>query len=211
LLDHLAAKFVQSGWSIKQMHRYLMLSATYRQDSEPAAETLKADPDNRLFGRMSRRRLEAEELRDSLLAAAGRLDRTAGGPAFRDFNTPRRSLYLMTVRSDRSGFPPLFDSADSTALVDKRTLSTVAPQALFLLNHPFAVEQAKGLAKRLRAADKDDKGRIERAYVLLYGRPPTDKETAIGLGFLKEAGATDKAWEEYAQLLLCANEFLYLD
>jgi hypothetical protein len=211
LLDHLAAKFVQSGWSIKQMHRYLMLSATYRQGSEPAAETLKADPDNRLFGRMSRRRLEAEELRDSLLAASGRLDRTAGGPAFRDFNTPRRTLYLMTVRSDRSGFPPLFDSADSTALVDKRTLSTVAPQALFLLNHPFAVEQAKGLAKRLRAADKDDKGRIERAYGILYGRPPTDKETAIGLGFLKEAGATEKAWEEYAQILLCANEFLYVD
>jgi hypothetical protein len=211
LLDHLARKFIQSGWSIKQMHRYLTLSATYQQASEPDAETLKADPDNRLFGRMNRRRLEAEAVRDSLLAVAGTLDRKLGGPAYRDFNTPRRTLYYMTVRSDRSGFGPLFDSADPTALVDRRTISTVAPQALFLLNNPFAVAQGKSLAKRLLANAKEDKDRIERGYVLLYGRPPTEKEVAVGLAFLKDAGANGKAWEEYAQLLLCANEFLYVD
>src|SRR4029077_7373668 len=101
------------------------------------ARTLKADPDNRLFGRMNRRRLEAEAIRDNLLATAGRLQCTLGGPATRDFTAPRRTLYLLTVRSDRSGFRPLFDVADSTALVDTRTVSTVAPQALFLLNNPF--------------------------------------------------------------------------
>jgi hypothetical protein len=211
LLDHLALKFVGSGWSMKAMHRYLMLSAAYQQSSESAAETLKADPDNRLFGRMKRRRLEAEELRDALLIAADRLDRKPGGPAFRDFDVPRRTLYLMTIRSDRSGFAPLFDSADSTALVDRRTNATVAPQALFLLNHPFAAAQAKALAKRVVAADKDDKERIGRVYVLLYGRPPTAKETEIGLAFLKEAGAADQAWEEYGQILICANEFMYVD
>src|SRR5262249_27275016 len=131
--------------------------------------------------------------------------------AFRDLATPRRTVYLQTVRSDRSGYLPLFDSADSTALVDKRSESTVAPQALFLLNHPFALAQGKALARRVLGGDKDDEGRVRRAYLLLYGRPPSEKETAIGLAFLKEAGAGAKAWEEYAQVLLCANEFLYAD
>src|SRR5581483_12428477 len=105
-----------------------------------------ADPDNRLWGRQNRRPLEAEALRDALLAVAGRLDRTMGGVADRDLLKPRRSVYQMTVRSDRSGFGPLFDAADPTAPVDRRTISTVAPQALFLLNHPLAKEQAKALA-----------------------------------------------------------------
>ena len=211
LLDWLARQFVKSGWSVKQMHRLIMLSATYRQASEPVAETLKQDPDNRLFGRMSRRRLEAEAVRDSLLAVAGRLDRKQGGPAVRAFRSPRRTVYLMTVRSDRSGFGPLFDTADPTVEVDRRTISTVAPQALFLLNHPFALEQRRELAKRIRAVKGDDGEKISRAYVLLYGRPPSDEEKKIGLDFLKGAGATVQAWEEYCQVLLCANEFIYVD
>src|SRR5207248_830441 len=103
LLDWLARQFVQSGWSVKQMHRLIMLSAAYRQASEAAPETFRADPDNLLFGRMNRRRLEAEAIRDNVLAVAGRLDPMRGGPAVRDFAAPRRTLYLMTVRSDRSG------------------------------------------------------------------------------------------------------------
>ena len=128
LLDYLADRFVQSGWSIKAMHRLIMLSATYQQSSEPTREVAMSIPKIAFSGRMNRRRLEAEEVRDSLLAVAGRLDRTAGGPAMRDFNAPRRTLYLMTIRSDRSGFGPLFDQADSTAPVDRRTVSTVAPR-----------------------------------------------------------------------------------
>src|SRR5260370_22657367 len=131
------------------MRRLIMLSATYRQSSVPAPESLKRDPDNRYFGRMNRHRLEAEALRDNLLAVSGRLDRTAAGPATRDFNGPRRSLYQMTVRSDRSGFGPLFDVADPTALIDRRTVSTVAPQALFLVNNPFVIENVRALSERL--------------------------------------------------------------
>jgi hypothetical protein len=215
LLDWLARRFVDNGWSVKALHREMMLSAAYRQASEADPATQKADPDNRLFGRMNRRRLEAEPLRDSLLAAAGRLDTQAGGPAVRDFGSPRRTLYLRTNRSDRSGFGPLFDAADSTALVDRRTISTVAPQALFLLNNGFVMDQAKGLAKRLQAETKDDPAGVERAYILLYGRPPSAAETRIGLEYLKKLRATgvavDQSWEPYCHALLCANEFIYVD
>jgi hypothetical protein len=211
LLDWLARQFVQSGWSVKQMHRLIMLSAAYQQSSEAAPETLRADPDNLLFSRMNRRRLEAEAVRDNVLAAAGRLGRKMGGPAVRDFAAPRRTLYLMTIRSDRSGFRPLFDSADSTALVDSRTVSTVAPQALFLLNNPFILAQTKALARRVLAEAKDDRARIERAYRLLYARPPLEEEVEIGLDFLGRAGRGEAGWEAYCQVLLCANEFIYID
>jgi hypothetical protein len=118
----------------------------------------------------------------------------------------------MTVRSDRSGFAPLFDAADSTAPVDVRTVSTVAPQALFLMNNPFALAQTKSLARRVQESARDDRGRIARAYALLYGRPPGSEEVRIGLEFLAKAGApAGRAWEEYCQVLLCANEFLYVD
>ena len=186
-----------------------MLSATYQQSCEN--ERSNADPENRLLYRMNRRRLEAEGVRDSLLAVAGRLDRTMGGPSVRDFNVPRRTVYLMTIRSDRSGFRPLFDAADSTAPVDKRTVSTVAPQALFLMNNPFILEQTKALAKRITDGDKDDQA-ANSAGVHAAVRPAAvDEEVKIGLDFLKRGGGTEKAWEEYCQVLLCANEFIYVD
>jgi hypothetical protein len=211
LLDYLADQFVRSGWSVKAMHRQIMLSATYQQASDADDATRKADPDNRLFGRMNRRRLEAEAIRDSLLSVAGKLDPKRGGSAVRDFSTPRRTLYLMTIRSDRSGFGPLFDSADSTAPVDRRTVSTVAPQALFLLNHPFALEQAKALAKRVQTEAKDNESRIARAYQLLYGRPPVVDEIKIGLTWLRRHSDNAREWEEFCHVLICANEFLYID
>ena len=117
----------------------------------------------------------------------------------------------MTIRSDRSGFRPLFDSADSTAPVDRRTNSTVAPQALFLLNHPFVLEQTKALAKRVQSEAKDDAGRIGQVYLLLYGRPPSEEETRIGLTFLRRQSDNGKVWEEYCHILVCANEFIYVD
>jgi Protein of unknown function (DUF1553)/Protein of unknown function (DUF1549)/Planctomycete cytochrome C len=211
LLDYLAHEFVLSGWSVKHMHRLIMLSATYQQGSEAEPETLKADPDNRLFGRVQRRRLEAEAVRDNLLAVSGKLDAKMGGPALRDFNAPRRTLYLMTIRSDRSGFGPLFDSADPTAPVDRRTITTVAPQALFLMNNPFVLEQTHALAKRITSAGEDEKVRVRFAYQVLYGRDPLAQEERIGLEFLKRGHSSDKAWDEYCQVLLCANEFLYVD
>jgi hypothetical protein len=222
LLDYLARLFVRSGWSVKALHREIMLSAAYQQSSIPEVMTLQADPENRLFGRMNRRRLEAEELRDALLAVGGRLNPTMGGRASRDFNLPRRSVYLMTIRSDRSSFRELFDAADPTAIADKRTVSTVAPQALFLLNHPFALAQTNQLVGRLlREAPGDDEARIKRLYSLLYCRPPANEEISMARSFLANALANrdpadnerkaESSWLQYCQVLLCANEFIYID
>lgn len=216
LLDYLAHRFVDSGWSIKAMHRAIMLSATYQQSAIPDPATLQADPDNQWFGRMTRRRLDAEALRDSLLAVAGRLNPAAGGPAVRDFDNDRRTLYLMTIRSDRSNFRSLFDGADSTAIVEQRAVSTVAPQALFLLNNPFALAQARALAERVTALRETDlPRRIEWLYHTLYGRPPVRAELKVGRDLLETARReqlpAQTAWLEYCQALLCANEFVYVD
>ena len=218
LLDYLARMFVDCGWSMKAMHRAIMLSSAYQQSSVVDKKTLEADPENRWFGRINRRRLEAEEIRDSLLAVTGELDSRMEGKASLDFNLPRRTLYLMTVRSDRSSFRELFDAADPTAITDKRIVSTVAPQALFLLNNPFTLETTQQLARRILAdGSADDAKRIWHAYELLFGRPPSDAEINIGQRLLGQsladtgsrAGAN--AWAEYCQVLLCANEFVYVD
>src|SRR5262249_34688544 len=150
-----------------------------------------------LLGRMRRRRLEAEAIRDNLLSVAGTLDRRPGGPADRMLTVPRRGIYQMTIRSARAGFAPLFDSADSTAPTDKRTTSTIAPQALFLLNSDFAREQTRALTRRI-LTEKDDKERISRAYNLLYGRPPSAAEVALATSYLKGTGAA--GWGDYLQV-----------
>jgi hypothetical protein len=222
LLDWLALEFVKTGWSVKAMHRKIMLSSTYQQSSAGDPATVKADPGNLLFGRVSRRRLTAEELRDSLLAAGDTLDRTMKGLSVKDLASGRRTTYITTVRSDRSTYKMLFDAADPGAIVEKRIDSTVAPQALFLLNHPFAMAQAKALARRtVTQGPPDDLARVQWLYALLYGRPATDREAKIGLAMLsrgregeKLAGAGPKPeeiWEPYCQILLCSNEFIYVD
>ena len=209
LLDHLAHEFVRSGWSIKKMHRLMMTSATYMQSSEPPAELAKADPANELLGRMNRRKLEAEALRDAMLAVAGTLDVSLGGVAVNDLNTPRRSLYVMTIRSIRSDYRALFDAADASAIVEKRNDSIVAPQALFLMNHPFVIERAKQLAARVeKEAGSDDAAKIDWLYRTLFSRPPTADETEIGKSLV---ASTDKGWQAYCHVLLCANEFMYVD
>jgi hypothetical protein len=215
LLDWLASRFINDGWSLKKMHRLMVTSQTYRQSSIDASQSRKVDPENRLLARMERKRLEAEAVRDSLLAVAGKLDPGLGGPSTRDFNSPRRTIYQMTIRSDRSSFGPLFDAADSTAMVDRRVVSTVAPQALFLMNHPFVLEQARALGGRLQKEAPNDEDRIKRAYELLYARPPTADELTIGRELIEAMTRTEnsleRAWTAYAQVLLCANEFLYID
>ncbi len=150
LLDHLAGCFVESGWSVKAMHRLIMLSSAYQRSSRAEAALLSGDPDNRLFGRMNRRRLEAEAIRDSLFAVAGRLDATPGGPAFTDPAVPRRTLYLFSARTgaNTSDFGRLFDRADPGSIVAQRGQSVVAPQALFFLNDPLVSDLARSLAAR---------------------------------------------------------------
>jgi hypothetical protein len=225
LLDWLAARFIESGWSMKAMHRRIMLSATYQQSSVAPDNSLEQDGDNRLLGRMNRRRLDAEQLRDSLLSVAGDLDATTGGLPIRDVNSPRRTLYLMTIRSDRTSFRDLFDGADSTAIVDKRNVSTVAPQALFMMNHPFVQTRATQLAERALAQSGDEAARVNQVYQWLFTRPATSAEQELARSLLadwRKSGAAAKeaanataietdAWRQYCQVLLCSNEFAFVD
>jgi hypothetical protein len=189
-----------------------MLSATYQQSSIPNPATLKADPDNLLLGHMNRQRLESEAIRDSLLSASGELDLTMFGPSIRDLNTKRRTLYVTTIRSDRATYQSLFDAADPTAIVEKRLNSTVAPQSLFLLNNSFAMTRSEQLTKRLlREAPKSNRARVTWLYALLYSRPATSREIKLALNSFDKAQPADVQWQQYCQVLLCANEFIYID
>jgi hypothetical protein len=209
LLDHLAHRFVESGWSIKAMHRLIMLSAAYQQSSIAPEKTLAADPANELFGRFNRQRLEAEAIRDSLLAAAGKLDLREGGKSARELTMQRRTLYLTTIRSERSDYRALFDAADASAIVEKRITSTVAPQALFLLNNAFALEQVKALMERMNhEAPARTETRVEWLYETLFGRPATKQEQKLAAKFLDNS---PESWDAYAQALLASNEFVYID
>lgn len=214
LLDWLAAQFVEEGWSLKKLHRRIMLSAAYRRGSRAAPNERTRDPENRWLARFSPRRLEAEALRDAMLSAAGTLDAQPGGPAGANLAAARRSLYIQTARWDRSNFSTLFDAANPDACVEKRTVSTVAPQALFLLNSEFVQQQAAALARRiLREAPGDPAACFDWACQLLFARPARPEErTALGrlLENSKELD-TETAWREVAHVLLCSNEFAYLD
>ncbi len=214
LLDWLAAQFVEDGWSLKALHRRIMLSATYQRASSIPREQAARDPDNRWLGRFTARRLEAEAIRDAMIFVSGRLDLSPGGPAGADLGAPRRSLYVQTARWDRSSFATLFDAANPDGSVEKRTVSTVAPQALMMLNNDFVQAQATELAKRLlREIDGDETARIQRAYQLLFGRPARAEEIAIGHQVLDKSSelGTEAAWRDFAHVLLCSNEFIYVD
>jgi hypothetical protein len=214
LLDFLAHRFIEDGWSIKSMHRRIMLSAAYQQSSMAPEATLHADPENKLFGRMNRQRFEAEIIRDSLLSAADRLDPALGGPAIRELDNTRRSVYLMTIRSDRNNYRSLFDAADPNSSVDRRIESTVAPQALFLLNNPFVDRQVQSLADRVtHLSAPTEADRIQWLYQQLYSRPARPEELHLAELILQDKAFDDPAvkWEAYCRALVCANEFIYVD
>ena len=213
LLDYLAARFMESGGSMKAMHRLILLSKVYQQSSQASAEALAIDPENKLWGRMNRIRLDAESIRDSLLFVAGRLNSSVGGVGFQDLSLPRRSLYLMSVRTGtKSGFTSIFDGPDGGSVVERRGVSTVAPQALFLMNDPFMREQAVALGGRIarEPAAVSPQDQIRWAYRWVFGRSPVSEEMAVGEELL-EGGGSRELLDRYCQLLLCSNEFLYLD
>jgi hypothetical protein len=201
----------------------MMLSATYQQSSQASAERLKADPENRLLGRMNRKRLEAEAIRDALLAVAGGLDSKSGGPAESDPSCPRRTLYLKTSRSNRSGLGPLFDAANPAMHVERRTASTVAPQSLLLMNEPLTGDAAARVVERAEiAAETDSPQRIEKLYELIFARSPTASEIEMGRQFIEGATADPfdqtagtsepvEPWAVYTHALLLSNEFLFVD
>ena len=210
LLDWLAVKFIEDGWSLKKLHRRIMFSATYQQSSRAPSGQVIQDPDNRWLGRFSPRRLEAEAIRDAILFVSGQLDPMAGGPAGDDFTISRRSLYVQTARWNRSSYATLFDAANPDSSTEKRTTSTVAPQALLLLNHSFTLKQAKHLAERLTGdVSGDERARIDYAYRLLFARPATREEIDIARQVI--AAGDPSGWEDWAHVLLCCNEFVYMD
>jgi hypothetical protein len=219
LLDDLAARFVKYGWSLKWLHREIVLSATYRQSSLGDPRSVSKDPDNRLFSRMPRRRLGVEGWRDAVLAAAGRLDTaTVGGPSIDplDPKERRRTVYSKVSRLDLNRLLALFDFPDPNVSAERRAETTTPLQKLFMLNSPFMAAQAEALADRLREEVDDetsrgDGKRIDLAYRLLFARPPTAKEAEIGLKYLDGGGDRAARWRQYAQVLLAANEMLYVD
>ena len=215
LLDHLATQFIRSGWSVKKLHRAIMLSATYRLGGHFSAENNAVDPENRLLWRSNRKRLEVEAWRDAMLAVAGTLDPTLGGPSVNlaDANNRRRTFYGRVSRHELDGLLRLFDFPDPNITSAERSVTTVPLQQLFVLNSEFMARNARALAARLAAANEPTEGRVRRAFVILYGRPPTEPELRLGLEFLGAAPLKSQLtrWEQYAQVLLSANEFLYVD
>ncbi len=229
LLDWLAARFVEGSWSIKAMHRRIMLSRVYRLASRDVPENSSADPRNDLLWRSERRRLDAEAIRDAMLAVSGALDRSPGGshpfppekswdfsasrPFTAAYDSRRRTVYLMTGRIRNHPFLEVFDGADPNLSTGSRLLTTTSLQALLLMNSKFVSEQAEGFAARLL---KEEEGtRIDRAYALAFGRVPASAERRAGEAFLARARAAgapeERAWASLARVFLASNEFLHVD
>ncbi len=192
LLDWLASSFMENGWSIKKVHRLILLSNTYRQSSDFDPARFAKDPENRLVWRMNRRRLEYESLRDSLLFASGKLDTSkVGGPSIELWSAPfpaRRTIYGAIDRQNLPGILRTFDFATPDATSPGRFFTTVPQQALFLLNSPFATEQARALAARPEVTAKPDPAaRVRALYRVLYNRAPDKDELALGLRYVTSA------------------------
>jgi hypothetical protein len=239
LLDYLADRFIASGWSIKSMHRLIMLSRTYQLSSERNEDALAKDANNDLLSAFPRRRLDAEAIRDTLLVLGDNIDRSPGGPhpfapqhewnytqhnPFKAvYETKRRSIYLMTQRIQRHPYLAIFDGADPSASTAFRMTSTTPLQALYLLNDPFIHEQSQKFANRILSESSDEKARLNRAYQLALGRPPQPDELERGHRFLASVadqlrssetppGKVEReAWTAMSRVLFRLNEFVYID
>ena len=191
LLDWLASRFVRGGWSMKRLHREIVLSATYQQSSRFDARAYEIDPGNILLWRTNRRRLEVEAWRDALLAVSGRLDPTVGGPSVGLDTTGncRRTCYAVISRHDLAPLLRLFDFPDPNITSGGRLETTVPLQQLFVLNSEFMIQSARSLARRLetsRQPGEEVAARIRRAYVWLYGRTASPREIALGRAFVQD-------------------------
>jgi hypothetical protein len=230
LLDWLAATFQTDNrygkaWSIKKMHRLILTSKAYRQASAPNAAASKVDADNRLLWRFSPRRLEAEVIRDAMLAVAGNINTSMGGPGFRPFtvssygskfyalidrDTPefnRRSIYRMTVHSARNPLLEALDCPDPSSKTPKRNVSTTPTQALEMMNDAFVLRQARVLAERVRkSVGADIRKQASHAISLTLGRSPSATELTRAATFLKS-----NTLDMYCWALLNSGEFAYVD
>ena len=218
LLDYLAARFIEDGWSVKKLHRRIMLSAAYQMSSDISAEAAEQDPGNRLLSHFSRRRLDVEEMRDAMLALDGTLDLKMGGTLQRGTGTDgensagrlsidpstskRRTVYLPLRRSNLPSLLNLFDFGDATTTCEGRSLTNTAPQALFMMNSAFVNDRSAALAKELT-------GNLDLMYQRILDRLPTAAERDDALGYIEKTG--DRGWQSLARILLSSNEFIYVD
>jgi len=213
LLDHLAARFIEQGWSLKQLHREMVLSATYGQVSNDRPECRAVDAENELLWRMNRRRLDFETTRDALLAVSGRLDPALYGPPRQGIcepTTTRRTLYGHIDRLNLPGLFRTFDFPNPDATSPQRSVTTVPQQALFFMNSPLVQEVSRQMAARADVAKEPDAaGRIRRLYQLALARAPQREELELAQKFVADGRAM--AWQELAQGLLEANEFVFVD
>ena len=225
LLDWLAMEFQRNGWRLKPLHRLIVTSATYRQSSlaqDPKAAGL--DSSNRLLWRQNPRRLDAESLRDAVLAVSGKLDLTMGGPGFKDFDyveayapiynyvSPdkpelwRRSIYRFVVRTTPHTFMAALDCPDPANLTPARNRTTTATQALALSNNEFMLRQSRHLATRVENEGGPGVAGVDRAFTLAFQRAPTASERQAAVSLVNEQGLF-----ALCRALLNANEFAYLD
>jgi cytochrome c553 len=235
LLDYLAKRFVEGGWSIKKMHRLLMLSSAYQMGSGTTKEQIEGDPANRLFSRFNRRRLDVEEIRDGLLAIDGSIDLTMGGTLQTGFGTDgensqarlsmdpstskRRTVYLPLRRSNLPSLLNLFDFGDATTPSEGRASTNVAPQALFMMNGTFVADRSRELTRKLEGSGADDRQRIVDAYYWLLNRKPSDDEVQDMLDYMRafaskaahSSDLTRNAWQSLCHILISSNEFIYVD
>jgi hypothetical protein len=218
LLDFLAASLVESGWSTKALHRLIVRSATYQQSCDATAESLKADPENKLLSRMNRQRLDWEAARDTLLAIAGRLDPKVGGLPVELENEPfttRRTIYGLIDRQNLPGVFRSFDFANPDTSSQRRFQTTVPQQALYLMNSPFVLEQARSLAQRPEVKQAaNSAAKIQALYRLALQRPAVGDEVRLGEQFLaaqSQGNAKVTPLEKYAQVLLLSNEMMFVE
>lgn len=220
LLDHLAVRFVEEGWSMKKLIREIVLSRTYQLSTATGAQA-KVDLENELHWRQNRRRLQAESIRDAILSVSGQLDKTMGGPTIKagtsieygyKFDDTRRSLYTPVFRNTPLEILAVFDFADPNLVVGERTTSSVPTQALFLMNNPFVRQQAEAAATRLLQEDlADDSARIAHAYQRTLGRRPTSTEHDVILNFVQSEKDPTTAWTQVLHSLVASLDFRFLN
>jgi cytochrome c553 len=222
LLDYLASEVIKNGWRLKPLHKLIMTSAVYLQTSATNVNNVKYDPENHYFWHHPRQRLQAESIRDALLCVSGTLDTRQFGPSKLDPDYKRRSIYLTVKRSKLVPSMILFDAPDALGGIDKRPTTTVAPQALWLLNNEVVRGYADALAKRISPSDKTPMEQVvENAYRIALGRPASAVELQVTLQFLQEqtvayskegrADARQLALGDFCQVVLSLNEFVYVD
>ncbi|MEP7366493.1 MAG: DUF1553 domain-containing protein [Acidobacteriota bacterium] len=233
LLDWLALRFVEQGWSVKKMHRLMMLSSVYQMSSDVDAKAEEADPEDSLLWRMPRRRLEAEEIRDGIMRVSGELKFDMGGSLLTykdrqyvantarggtvDYDRPIRSVYVPVVRSSLYDVFQAFDLPDPTMSNGERDATVVAPQALFMMNSSVMLKHSMKMAESLLGhAGLADDQRVREAYERALSRPPTPQEIDQGLTFVARMekewkGDRTKAWQSFCKSLLASNEFVYLN